>query len=304
MLVDGVEQTIALAGASMRRARGDEDVVDRRAPGLYLESLGICEAEKEEVLRMAGRCDLPVDPVVAFLIAATSGNTYKHLVGRLDGYPIPELRLQNARGKRFLDLGCNWGRWCIAAARKGYEVVGIDPSQGAIMAARRVARQLDLPIRYIVGDARYLPFEESSFDIVFSYSVLQHLGKDRVKTVLSGVERVLKPGGASVIQMANFLGVRCLQQQLRRGFREARDFEVRYWSIPEVKKTFAESIGDTTISADCYFGLGLQKNAMGHMPFRFKLLIALSECMRRISESVGLLTYVADSIYVKSVKAA
>ena len=40
-------------------------------------------------------------------------------------------------GSRLLDLGSSWGRWSIAAARKGYSVVGLDPSLGAVLAARR-----------------------------------------------------------------------------------------------------------------------------------------------------------------------
>ena len=71
MLADDVEQTMGLAHASLQRAKGDAEIVDRRAPDLYLESLGISEAEKEGVVQLAGRSDLKVDPVVAFLIAAT-----------------------------------------------------------------------------------------------------------------------------------------------------------------------------------------------------------------------------------------
>ena len=39
-------------------------------------------------------------------------------------------------GTRLLDIGCSWGRWSLAAAARGYDAVGIDPSLGAIMAAR------------------------------------------------------------------------------------------------------------------------------------------------------------------------
>jgi cyclopropane fatty-acyl-phospholipid synthase-like methyltransferase len=44
---------------------------------------------------------------------------------------------QPGAGKLLLDIGCSWGRWSISAARNGWCVVGIDPSLGAIMAARR-----------------------------------------------------------------------------------------------------------------------------------------------------------------------
>ena len=99
-----------------------------------------------------------IDPVVAYLIAATNGLMYRHLIGRLESYPIPDIDLPPGEGRTLLDVGCSWGRWSLAAARLGYTVIGIDPSLGAVMAARRVARQLNLAATFLVGDARHLPF--------------------------------------------------------------------------------------------------------------------------------------------------
>jgi SAM-dependent methyltransferase len=240
--------------------------------------------------------------LVTYIIVATNGLMYRHLVGNLDSYPIPDLRLPDGNGQRFLDLGCNWGRWCIAAARKGYDVIGIDPSLGAIMAAKRVSESLCLSIKYVVADARYLPFSSSSFNSVFSYSVLQHLSRDNVRLVLSEVSRVLKPQGTSFIQMPTILGLRCIHHQARRWFREAQDFEVRYWSIPALKRTFTRTIGRTEISVHCYFGIGLQKSDSRFMPRKLKFIIASSELLRRASRFAPFLKYVADSVYVKSVK--
>ncbi len=302
MLVTEAEQTIGVANSSLARARGDSSGIDGRAPNLYLESLGINDAEKEGLVQLARNGRSGIDPVVAYMIGATSGLTYKHLIGTLKEYPIPELRLPDSEGALLLDLGCNWGRWSIAAARKGYRVTGIDPSVGAIMAARRVARQLDLPIKYVVADARYLPFKDTSFGFVFSYSVLQHLSKANVITVLSQIRRVLRPDGMSLIQMPNWLGVRCLYHQARRNFREARNFEVRYWSLRALKRAFEENIGPSDISVDCYFGLGLQKSDKHLMPPLFRFAIRLSERLRSISQNFGTLKSFADSVYVASVK--
>jgi SAM-dependent methyltransferase/uncharacterized protein YbaR (Trm112 family) len=301
MLLAEAEQTIGVASASLERAKG-ECVGDARAPELHLESLGIGEKEKEGLIELAARDDLRIDPVVAYIVGATNGYAYKHLIGNLDSYPIPDLRLPEAKGETFLELGCNWGRWCIAAARKGYTVVGIDPSLGAILAAQRVAHQLNLPIMYLVGDARYLPFKSPCFDTIFSYSVLQHLSKSNVNEVLGQVSRILKPGGTSFIQMPNFLGIRCLQHQVKRRFRKARDFEVRYWSISELQKTFGDKIGRTEVSVDCYFGLGLQKKDEDLMPPKLKFIVGLSEFLRSLSHKIRIIKYIADSVYVKSIR--
>lgn len=300
MLVPEARQTIGVAESSLARARGDGRGVDPRAPHLHLESLGINDAEKEGIVELARGGPAGIDPVVAYMIAATSGITYRHLIGSLHEYPIPELRLPDSDGGLLLDLGCNWGRWSIAAARKGYAVVGIDPSLGAIMAARRVARQLDLPVKYVVGDARYLPFRDTRFGTVFSYSVLQHLGKADVVSVLSQVRRVLRPEGASLIQMPNRLGVRSLYHQARRGFRETRNFEVRYWSLAELTRVFESEIGPSRISVDCYFGLGLQKSDKHLMSRPIRIAITLSEWLRALSGKLPALRHVADSVYVAS----
>jgi uncharacterized protein YbaR (Trm112 family) len=116
-----------------------------------------------------------IDPYVQEAVAATNGIMWKQRLGRLRSYPIPEAPLPRAasRGISFLDVGCNWGRWCIAAGQLGYSPVGIDVNLEAVSAAYQVAEQLGVEAGYVVADARHLPFLEDTFPIVFSYSVLQ-----------------------------------------------------------------------------------------------------------------------------------
>ena len=301
MLLGDVEQTMSIVEASLKRASTGSGA-DDRMPHLFLESLGISEEEKKGVIKLALHGQCKIDPVVAYIIAATSGYMYKHLIGKLDTYPIPELRLSDGNGQSFLDLGCNWGRWSIAAARKGYAATGIDPSLGAIMAAKRVSNQLDLPIRYLVGDARYLPFRPNSFDNVFSYSVLQHFSRQDTGLAVSDVGRVLKSGGTSLVQMPTAFGVRCIYHQARRQFGEARGFEVRYWTIPALRRLFESAVGRAEISVDCYFGIGLQKADSELMPIGPKLVLAASEMLRQLSRFAPFMKYVADSVYVKAIK--
>jgi 2-polyprenyl-3-methyl-5-hydroxy-6-metoxy-1,4-benzoquinol methylase/uncharacterized protein YbaR (Trm112 family) len=301
MLRDDVEQTHWVAQASLERARCTRR--DERAEGLYLESLGVDDADREAMLRLQRLGPSAVDPVVSCIVAHTGGRSYRPLRGRLARYPIPDLRLPVARGAQLLDVGCNWGRFSIAAARKGYDVVGIDPSLGGIMAARRVARQLELPIRYLVADARFLPFGPASFDVVFSYSVLQHFSEDDLRSALASMARVLRPGGRSQVQMAHALGLRSLQQQLRRGFREPRDFAVRYRRMGQIERTFSRLVGPSRVSVDCFFGLGLQGADAPLLPWRLRMVVRASELLRRASAALPWLARVADSVYVDSTRA-
>src|SRR6185295_5273537 len=199
-----------------------------------------------------------IDPVVQDAIAATAGNLYRHLVGGLPRYPIPDLPFEAPAATPFLDIGCHWGRWCVSAARRGWRVVGIDPSLNGIRAAKRVARTLGAEVAFVIGDGRYLPFAPSTFQMVHSYSVLQHFAEDDVRQCAREIGRVLAPGGESHVQMAQRLGVLNLMHQARRGFRTPRLFEVRYWRLDALRAAFGDGIGETTISVDGFFSLNAQ----------------------------------------------
>src|SRR5437016_3988250 len=102
MLLSDVRQTMDLANTSINQARAQYDDL-----GFYVESLGLSDEEKRGILQLAANHTSKVDPVVAYLIGATNGIAYKHLIGKLDEYPIPEMRLPFGRDQSLLDIGCN-----------------------------------------------------------------------------------------------------------------------------------------------------------------------------------------------------
>lgn len=241
-----------------------------------------------------------VDAFVQGEVPYTSGTLYFPVQNRLTRYPIPHFRLPEGHGERLLDIGCNWGRWTIAAARSGYRPVGMDPSLDAILAARRVCEQLGISAEFIVGDARFLPFAAGSFDTVFSYGVFQHFAKENARLSLSEVHRVLGPYGWSVVQMPNRQGVRQSQQHRRRGFTEGEGFDVRYWSPAELLATFQELVGPSKISADCFFGLGIQVSDVDLLPLRYQAVVRASQSLVFASRWCEALRMHADSLYVES----
>lgn len=295
LLVPNIGQTIATANASLQQSQL------KSQDAWYLETLGIDEITKTKIQQQIENPKGQVDPVISYLVAATNGYMYKHLIGNLTDYPIPELRLPEGKGKTFLDIGCNWGRWSISAARKGYQVVGLDPCLGAVAAARRLAQKMGVTAQFVVGDARHLPFADKSFDVVFSYSVIQHLSREDTQKVVEGVARVLASAGTSFIQMPNVYGVRCLYHQARRRFRAARGFEVRYWTIPALLQLF-NAVGPSHITVDCFGGIGLQENDAKFMPPHLRLALTISAKLRKASRYLSFLKYCADSVYVESVK--
>jgi SAM-dependent methyltransferase/uncharacterized protein YbaR (Trm112 family) len=261
----------------------------------------VAKIEASGIVENAAADDGGVDPFVQAEIPYTSGHLYVPLQNKLKRYPIPEIRLPQGSGERLLDVGCNWGRWSIAAARKGYSPIGIDPSLNAVTAARRIARQLGLAANFVVGDARSLPFASNSFDIGFSYSVFQHFSKENAKTSLEEVSRAVKPGGRISVQMPNKYGIRSFYQQAKRGFSEGSGFDTRYWTPGELTGFFSKTFGETQITVDCYFGLGIQKSDVDLLPLPYRAVVHSSELLRKISRGFQPLVNVADSLYLDSI---
>lgn len=243
-----------------------------------------------------------VDGFVQGELPYTNGILYFSVQNKLTRYPLPNLRLPDSKGDRLLDVGCNWGRWSIQAARKGYKPVGIDPSLDAVLAAKRISRQLGVDTTFVVGDARFLPFRDGCFDTVFSYGVLQHFSKENARTSLTQMDRVLKENGDILVQMPNKFGIRSFQQRWRRGFSEGEGFEVRYWTPAELVKTFGDKFGDVDLTADCYFGLGVQAADADLFPLKYRAIVRTSELIRKVSDSIRPLAKVADSVYLRSKK--
>ncbi len=243
-----------------------------------------------------------VDPYVQQEISATCGIMYRNLVGNLRRYPIPKFPLSNGSNRIFLDIGCNWGRWCISAAREGFFVVGIDPSFEAIQAAKRVSRQLGIKTTYLVADARFLPFAANSFDVIFSYSVLQHFDKNDTKKTLSEIHRLLKSSGFSFVQMLNAYGIRNQYNMMKRNFREPVSFEVRYWKPSELKKNFSQLIGPTSILVDGFFSANVQAEDIDLLDFKYRCVVFISQFLKTVSQYVTVMKTFADSLFLKSQK--
>ncbi len=296
LLVDDMDPTIELLNWSKKASTDDSNA---GAP-YYIDTLGISPEEKECLKSLINSDESPVDPVASFLVGATGGYMYVDQIGAMSHYPIPEIRLPECDGELLLDLGCSWGRWSISAARKGYSVIGLDPSLGAVLAAKRITESMGLEALFVVADARAIPFKPDTFDVVFSYSVLQYFSHENLLKALSSIEGVLHRKGSILIQMASSYGLRSIYHLMRRGFRKTRDFEVRYWSPGRLRKMFSTHFQSIRIQADCYLGLGLQQSDKDSMSGLKRYLLSFSAFMTRMSTKFRLLAYLADSLYLSN----
>src|SRR5438105_9621240 len=103
-------------------------------------------------------------------------------------------------GADLLDCPCGYGRHSIPLARAGYRVVGADRSPALLEEARRRAGEGEWP-RWVQADHRELRFADASFDAVFNlFSSLGYRGEEGDRRTLSELRRVLRPGGALVVE--------------------------------------------------------------------------------------------------------
>lgn len=98
-----------------------------------------------------------------------------------------------------LDAGCGTGRRLLRLLGAGAtreRLHGIDIQPELVEAARRAAPDLDLR----VGDARSLPFPDTTFDVVLAFTMLSSMNDATVRAQAAAeMRRVVRPGGAILV---------------------------------------------------------------------------------------------------------
>lgn len=138
------------------------------------------------------------------------------------------------RGNKILDVGCGSGRDAKYFVNKNYEYVGLDISEGMI----KIAKEKNPNANFVLGDMRKLPFENNSFDGIWSMSSLLHIPKTEIVNVLKEFNRVLNKDGIFYCS---------LQKGTFEGFREndSYDKQSRYFSyfLEDEIKDYLEKAG-------------------------------------------------------------
>ena len=134
--------------------------------------------------------------------------------------------------------------------------------------------------------------------------MLQHFSPADAQLAIAEAARVVATRGTVLVQLAARYGLLSILQQARRGFRDPRGFEVRYWKPADIEAVFRRLIGPTIMSVDGYLTLNPQPSDLDLLPFHSRQIVRLSEGLRTLSRRVPALLVVADSIVATSVKDA
>jgi len=113
-----------------------------------------------------------------------------------------------------LDVGCGDGDFILALAFHGYNCKGVDFSETLIKAAQMKNSINSLNARFICADINNLS-ESESFDYIVMNDVIEHLSDRELKSILSKLIRLLRPGGEIIIHTPNGL---CLCNETAHSF--------------------------------------------------------------------------------------
>jgi SAM-dependent methyltransferase len=102
--------------------------------------------------------------------------------------PFDELR-----EKSVLEIGCGTGVHAKLLAEAGAQVTAVDLTPAAVELTRRRLELAHLDAHVVEADAEKLPFDDATFDFVWSWGVIHH--SQSTDAVIAEIARVLRPGG-------------------------------------------------------------------------------------------------------------
>ena len=123
-----------------------------------------------------------------------------------DSEPFDRLiPFERLKGARVLEIGCGMGLHAELMARAGAQLTCVDISPTSVESTTRRLDLKGLSANVIEGDATQLPFDDDSFDFVWSWGVIHHSAQ--TARIVRQVHRVLNPGGEARVMVYNREGM-------------------------------------------------------------------------------------------------
>jgi ubiquinone/menaquinone biosynthesis C-methylase UbiE len=113
-------------------------------------------------------------------------------------------RLHLGPRARVVDLGCGHGRYTLAFAEHGADVVGVDSADSLLLQAKRLGSEGGVPARWVQGDIRSIPLRRaccSGVVVMDAFGFFE--AEDENEQVLAEAARILEPGGCLAVKVVN-----------------------------------------------------------------------------------------------------
>lgn len=169
--------------------------------GAFLQPLDTGDAYKDEVQRQWDR-----DACGSQYVEAAEPDTLewyleaeRYRYGKYAPWKHALYEFDKHAGKKVLEVGGGMGTDLAQFAKHGALTTDYDLSSGHLAHARRNFELRGLKGEFIHGDGEQMPFEDNSFDVVFSNGVIHHT--PNTGSVITEMRRVLKPGGKAIVMV-------------------------------------------------------------------------------------------------------
>ena len=141
------------------------------------------------------------------------------------------------KGKKVLEIGCGMGSHSTVLSKFASHLTSIDLTNTAVEMTNKRFELFDIKnAEALQADAENLPFDNESYDYVWSWGVIHHSANtDRIA---SEINRVLKNGGKSTIMVYNKNSTRYYLHGLYQGIFRLKF--LKYKSLYEVNMTFTD----------------------------------------------------------------
>ena len=183
----------------------------------------------------------------------------------LAGFVEEICRQVTDRRPRILDVGCGTGANLLMLSQYG-DAEGVDLSEDALAFCRE--RGLD---KVRLGAGEELPYEDSTFDLVTAFDVVEHMDDDLAG--LKEMRRVLRPGGRVLLFVPTFMFLWGLQDDVSNHRRRYR--------LPELRRVLEKA------------GFEIERTTYANITFFFPILV-----MRQLMRLTGIKTDSENNINV------
>ena len=133
------------------------------------------------------------------LLGINNPNRFEDVIWKVGLEQWKEIFDSLAPESKILECGCGSANVSRYMARYGYKSTVLDYALSGIELAKTRFLQSNLKADFVLGDINKLPFEDNSFDIIFSGGVLEYF--KNYETPISEMIRVLRPGGVFAANM-------------------------------------------------------------------------------------------------------
>lgn len=146
------------------------------------------------------------------------------------------------KGKKTLEIGVGLGSDHMLLAQSGAILTGIDLTERAIGHTKRRFELLGLDSDLLRADAENLPFEDDTFDMIYSWGVIHH--SPNTPQVVDEMHRVLKDRGICKIMIYHKMSLVGFMLWLRYGLFAFKPFI----SLNDIYHQYLESPGTKAYS--------------------------------------------------------